>query len=57
MSSKEPPSELIRAKDLKGVDLWALPSFDPEVVTPEPSEEEQASEQSVEASEQAPAES
>lgn len=36
MSSKEPPSELIRAKDLKGVDLWALPSFDPEVEVVEP---------------------
>lgn len=31
MSSKEPPSELIRAKDVRGADLWALPSFDPEV--------------------------
>jgi flagellar assembly protein FliH len=57
MSSKEPPSELIRAKDLKGVDLWALPSFDPEVETPEPSEEQLAAEPLVEANEQAPAES
>jgi flagellar assembly protein FliH len=57
MSSKEPPSELIRAKDLKGVDVWALPSFDPEVETPEPSEEEHANDPSVEASDQAPAES
>ena len=57
MSSKEPPSELIRAKDLKGVDVWALPSFDPEVETPEPSEEELASEQPIDASDQAPAES
>src|SRR3989344_2736722 len=57
MSSKEPPSELIRAKDLKGVDVWALPSFDPEVETPEPSEEELASEQPVDAGEQAQAES
>lgn len=57
MSSKEPPSELIRAKDLKGVDVWALPSFDPEVETPEPSEEEHANDPSVEAGDQAPAES
>ncbi len=57
MSSKEPPSELIRAKDLKGVDLWALPSFDPEVETPEPSEEQLAVEPLVETNEQAPAES
>lgn len=57
MSSKEPPSELIRAKDLKGVDVWALPSFDPEVETPEPREAEQACEQPVETCEQAPAES
>ncbi|PTS82736.1 flagellar assembly protein FliH [Pseudomonas sp. HMWF032] len=38
MSSKEPPSELIRAKDLKAFDLWTLPSFDPEVEAPEPVE-------------------
>src|SRR3989338_216911 len=56
MSSKEPPSELIRAKDLKGVDVWALPSFDPEVEIPEP-EEQQASEQPVDTGEQVPAES
>jgi flagellar assembly protein FliH len=55
MSSKEPASELIRAKDLQGVDLWALPSFDPEVETPEPSVEEQAAESLAVASE--PAES
>jgi len=57
MSSKEPPSELIRAKDLKGVDLWALPSFDPEVETPEPEQEQQAPDEPVDASENAPAES
>ncbi|WP_167145327.1 flagellar assembly protein FliH [Pseudomonas sp. OTU750018] len=57
MSSKEPPSELIRAKDLKGVDVWALPSFDPEVELPEPSEEEHVNDPSVEAGDQAPAES
>ncbi len=57
MSSKEPPSELIRAKDLKGVDVWALPSFDPEVETPEPGEEEQANNPTVEVDDQAPAES
>src|ERR1700710_105460 len=26
---KETPSELIRAKDVGGFDIWALPSFDP----------------------------
>jgi flagellar assembly protein FliH len=53
-----PPSELIRAKDLKGVDVWALPSFDPEVEAPEPVEEQQASEQPLEdVSEQAQVES
>jgi len=35
MSTKDAPSELIRAKDIKAVDLWALPSFDPEVEAPE----------------------
>ncbi|HGM5581228.1 TPA: flagellar assembly protein FliH [Pseudomonas putida] len=30
MSTKEHPSDLIRARDLEGVDVWALPSFDPE---------------------------
>ncbi|WP_028694538.1 flagellar assembly protein FliH [Pseudomonas cremoricolorata] len=29
MSSTEHPSDLIRARDLEGVDVWALPSFDP----------------------------
>lgn len=57
MSSKEPPSELIRAKDLKGVDLWALPSFDPEVETPEPVQEEPVTELSAALDEPIPAES
>jgi len=48
MSSKEPPSELIRAKDLKGVDLWALPSFDPHVESPEPAEPESVPESTEE---------
>ena len=39
-SSKEPVSELIRAKDLQGVDVWRLPSFDPELPPPEPEPEE-----------------
>ncbi|WP_263261041.1 flagellar assembly protein FliH [Pseudomonas sp. RIT-PI-S] len=39
-STKEPVSELIRAKDLQGVDVWRLPSFDPERVEPEPEPEE-----------------
>ncbi|MCU1715947.1 flagellar assembly protein FliH [Pseudomonas sp. 5P_3.1_Bac2] len=36
MSSHDSPSDLIRAKDLKGVDVWALPSFDPALPEPEP---------------------
>lgn len=38
MSTTEHPSDLIRARDLEGVDLWALPSFDPEL-EPEPEPE------------------
>jgi len=57
MSTKEAPSELIRAKDLKGVDLWTLPSFDPEVPEPEPSPEVQSAEQQAEAAELAQSES
>lgn len=34
--TQEPASELIRARDLEGFDLWALPSFDPEQPAPEP---------------------
>jgi flagellar assembly protein FliH len=41
-SNHEPASELIRAKDLQGVDLWALPSFDPEIPEPEPEPEPEA---------------
>ncbi|MGC1332843.1 flagellar assembly protein FliH [Pseudomonas sp.] len=37
--SEEHPSDLIRAKDLQGFDLWAIPSFDPEVPEPEPEPE------------------
>lgn len=49
-SDKEPPSELIRAKDLRGIDVWTLPSFDPHVheadpepvaAEPEPAESEE----------------
>lgn len=57
MVAKEPPSELIRAKDLKGVDLWTLPSFDPEVPEPEPSLEVESAELQAEAAEQAQSES
>jgi flagellar assembly protein FliH len=57
MSSKDAPSELIRAKDLKGFDLWSLPSFDPEVETPEAEPAEQSEEQQAEAAEQAQVES
>ncbi|WP_213876035.1 flagellar assembly protein FliH [Pseudomonas sp. dw_358] len=35
----EPLSDLIRAKDLEGLDVWALPSFDPEKPEPEPEAE------------------
>jgi flagellar assembly protein FliH len=35
----EPLSDLIRAKDLEGLDVWRLPSFDPERVEPEPEPE------------------
>ncbi|MBF7142418.1 MULTISPECIES: flagellar assembly protein FliH [Pseudomonas] len=38
-SNKEPASELIRARDLIGVDVWRLPSFDPHVPEPEPEPE------------------
>ncbi|WP_416426089.1 flagellar assembly protein FliH [Pseudomonas sp. App30] len=37
--SEQHPSDLIRAEDLQGVDLWAIPSFDPEVPEPEPEPE------------------
>ncbi|WP_425914346.1 flagellar assembly protein FliH [Pseudomonas sp. GWSMS-1] len=57
MSSKEPASELIRAKDLRGVNVWALPSFDPHAPTPEPSAEEQVVEPAAETSEPAQADS
>src|SRR5471032_3442303 len=37
MSNKdETPSDLIRAKDVGGFDVWSLPSFDPHVPEPEP---------------------
>lgn len=35
-SSNESSSELIRAEDLRGVDVWSLPSFDPALPEPEP---------------------
>jgi len=34
--TNEPVSELIRAEDLRGFDVWSLPSFDPEQPEPEP---------------------
>lgn len=37
--SNEPHSDLIRAEDLKGLDVWSLPSFDPELPEPEPEPE------------------
>lgn len=48
MPTKEShPSDLIRARDLVGVDVWALPSFDPEPA-PEPEPEPQVVEEEVE---------
>nr|WP_314615818.1 flagellar assembly protein FliH [uncultured Pseudomonas sp.] len=48
MPSKEShPSDLIRARDLVGVDVWALPSFDPEPA-PEPEPEPEVVEEEVE---------
>ncbi|MGV8918275.1 MAG: flagellar assembly protein FliH [Pseudomonas sp.] len=39
-SDKEPPSDLIRAKDVGGFDVWSLPSFDPhQELPPEPEPE------------------
>lgn len=35
-SNKEAPSDLIRARDIRGLDVWALPSFDPYVPAPPP---------------------
>ena len=50
MSTKEHhPSDLIRARDLEGVDVWALPSFDPEPEpVPEPEPEPEVIEEEVE---------
>ncbi len=40
MSNKdETPSDLIRARDVGGFDIWSLPSFDPHVPEPEPEPE------------------
>ena len=40
MSNKdEAPSDLIRARDVGGFDIWSLPSFDPHVPEPEPEPE------------------
>ncbi|MBB1613390.1 flagellar assembly protein FliH [Pseudomonas sp. UMC65] len=39
-SSDESQSELIRARDVEGFDVWALPSFDPEPPEPEREPEE-----------------
>ncbi|WP_323114224.1 flagellar assembly protein FliH [Pseudomonas guariconensis] len=45
MSTNEHLSDLIRARDLEGVDVWALPSFDPE---PEPEPEPEIIEEEIE---------
>ncbi|MNM47056.1 flagellar assembly protein H [compost metagenome] len=48
MSTNEThPSDLIRARDLEGVDVWALPSFDP-APEPEPEPEPQVIEEEIE---------
>ncbi|MCU7281528.1 flagellar assembly protein FliH [Pseudomonas peradeniyensis] len=47
MSTTEHPSDLIRARDLEGVDVWALPSFDPEP-EPQPEPEPEVIEDEVE---------
>ena len=41
MSSKhdESPTDLIRARDVSGFDVWSLPSFDPPAPEPEPEPE------------------
>ncbi len=45
-AGREAPSELIRAKDINAFDLWALPSFDPQVEPAEvPVSPEEAAEQ------------
>ncbi|MCG6574581.1 flagellar assembly protein FliH [Pseudomonas sp. AF32] len=36
VKSDEAPSDLIRARDVGGFDVWSLPSFDPHVPEPEP---------------------
>ncbi|APC15332.1 flagellar assembly protein FliH [Pseudomonas frederiksbergensis] len=37
--SDESPTDLIRARDVSGFDVWSLPSFDPYVPEPEPEPE------------------
>lgn len=39
MSSNDEHSDLIRARDVSGLDVWALPSFDPHKPEPEPEPE------------------
>jgi flagellar assembly protein FliH len=53
-SNKEPVSELIRAKDVGGFDVWSLPSFDP-YQEPEP-EPEPVIEEPVDTIEEVPLE-
>ena len=49
MSNKdEAPSDLIRARDVGGFDIWSLPSFDPYVPEPEPEPVEELPEESQE---------
>ncbi|MBC3345732.1 flagellar assembly protein FliH [Pseudomonas sp. SWRI196] len=39
--SDDSPSDLIRARDVGGFDVWSLPSFDPHIPEPEPEPEEE----------------
>ncbi|GAB7529767.1 flagellar assembly protein FliH [Pseudomonas sp. 3A(2025)] len=47
-SNKEPASDLIRAKDVRGLDVWGFPSFDPHVPEPEPEPEPEPDPEAVE---------
>ncbi|MCP2071128.1 UNVERIFIED_ORG: flagellar assembly protein FliH [Pseudomonas lini] len=43
--SDDSPSDLIRARDVGGFDVWSLPSFDPHVPEPEPEPVEELQEE------------
>ncbi|MBX8483951.1 flagellar assembly protein FliH [Pseudomonas cichorii] len=54
-SSKDPVSDLIRAKDIVGFDMWSLPSFDPHK-EPEPEPEPESVEEAPAEMEEVPLE-